>query len=75
MQAYLYHYGSLHINILLWTYSHQLGHIYIKNDLKCILHPIKVYGDVASDSSVWGVIIGMSLAGGIIGAAITPCLM
>ena len=75
MQADLYHYGSLHINILLWAYPHQPGHIYITNYLKCILSSIKVYGDVASDSSVWGVIIGMSLAGGIIGVAITPCLM
>ena len=36
---------------------------------------IKIYGDIASKNSVWGVIIGMSLAGGIVGAAITPLIM
>ena len=36
MQADLYHYGSLHINILLWAYPHQPGHIYITNYLKVL---------------------------------------
>ena len=75
MQTHYYHNDPLHINILLWTHPHQPGHIHITDHLKCTPSSTKVYGDVASDSSVWGVIIGMSLAGGIIGAAITPCLM
>ena len=36
---------------------------------------MKVYGDTAEDTSVWGILIGIMQVGALIGAGISPFLM
>ena len=62
----IYYYGHILTNLATFSTT-------TIKDVSILL--FQVYGEVASDNSVWGVIMGMALLGGAVGALFTPCLL